>query len=185
MQTESLSDYLERRGWVTVQTGPDEWKCIKFGAGGKPVAYAGDATWAEDVARYEKRSIQELWEVVKSFRGGDEIMIADPEARLECPGSGGAMSLTRSVCRMGWSGTPEWERRARLIADAPATAAERDRLHEVNRELVSALESADEVWADGVVAAYHTPDLRGRVNEAEAVAAGKVKSALAKAKETP
>ena len=27
-----------------------------------------------------------------------------------------------ALCRMAWNGTPEWDRRARMVADAPATA---------------------------------------------------------------
>jgi len=38
---------------------------------------------------------------------------------IACPGSGGAMSYTTDVCVLGWSGTPEWDANARLIAAAP------------------------------------------------------------------
>jgi hypothetical protein len=43
---------------------------------------------------------------------GDRYLIA-------CPGSGGAMSGTETVCSLDWNGTPEWEANARLIAAAP------------------------------------------------------------------
>jgi hypothetical protein len=38
---------------------------------------------------------------------------------IECPGSGGAMSVTTTICTLEWSGTPVWESNARLIAAAP------------------------------------------------------------------
>ena len=42
------------------------------------------------------------------------------EDGIACPGSGGAMSYTTTVCTLGWnSTTPEWEANARLIAAAP------------------------------------------------------------------
>lgn len=43
----------------------------------------------------------------------------DGDNRIACPGSGGAMSYTETVCTMGWNGTPEWEANAQLIAAAP------------------------------------------------------------------
>ena len=42
------------------------------------------------------------------------------EDGIACPGSGGAMSYTTTVCTLGWnSTTPEWEANARLIAAGP------------------------------------------------------------------
>lgn len=44
------------------------------------------------------------------------------EDLIACPGSGGAMSYTETVCTMGWNGTPEWDANAHLIAAAPDMA---------------------------------------------------------------
>jgi len=38
---------------------------------------------------------------------------------VQCPGSGGAMSYTETICTLNWSRTPEWDANARLIAAAP------------------------------------------------------------------
>jgi hypothetical protein len=41
------------------------------------------------------------------------------EVTIPCPGSGGAMSHTTTVCNLDWHGTAEWEANARLIAASP------------------------------------------------------------------
>lgn len=41
------------------------------------------------------------------------------ENLIACPGSGGAMSYTETVCTLNWSGTDEWMANAHLIAAAP------------------------------------------------------------------
>ena len=38
---------------------------------------------------------------------------------VQCPGSGGAMSYTETICTLNWNRTPEWDANARLIAAAP------------------------------------------------------------------
>ena len=43
----------------------------------------------------------------------------DGQALVQCPGSGGAMSYTNTICTLNWNRTPEWEANARLIAAAP------------------------------------------------------------------
>ena len=73
---------------------------------------------------------------------------------IACPGSGGAMSYTTTVCTLGWNSiTPEWEANARLIAAAP--------------DLLEALKE--------VVSEYDNPDngrsLRWAIDEARAAIA--------------
>jgi len=41
------------------------------------------------------------------------------DERIKCPGSGGAMSYTETVCTLNWSGTDEWIANAHLISAAP------------------------------------------------------------------
>lgn len=47
----------------------------------------------------------------------DKIDVFD--GMVACPGSGGSVSYTDTICTLGWQGTPEWEANARLIAAAP------------------------------------------------------------------
>jgi hypothetical protein len=66
------------------------------------------------------------WVAVPSSRGGDYIEqavsyeegqeVPDP---IPCPGSGGAMSYSRTICQMHWSGTEEWRANTRAIAAVP------------------------------------------------------------------
>lgn len=49
---------------------------------------------------------------------------------VACPGSGGAMSYTHTICTLDWNGTPEWDANARLIAAAPSLYAALDELRE-------------------------------------------------------
>lgn len=53
------------------------------------------------------------------FISGLSVETRAIDAFIECPGSGGSMSLTTTICTLEWSGTPEWEANARLIAEAP------------------------------------------------------------------
>jgi hypothetical protein len=43
----------------------------------------------------------------------------EAEAQILCPGTGGARSYSDVVAATHWSGTPEWEANAHLIAAAP------------------------------------------------------------------
>ena len=66
-----------------------------------------------------------------------------------------ATNPNMEICQMFHDGTDENETgaaNARLIAAAPETAAERDRLREINAELLAALkELSDGMWAgDGI-----------------------------------
>lgn len=58
-----------------------------------------------------------------------------------------------AVCFMAWSGDAEnneaHEKAAALIAAAPETAAERDRLKEINAELLATLESINRCTSPG------------------------------------
>lgn len=54
------------------------------------------------------------------FVSGLTVETRATDELIECPGSGGAMSLTTTICTLEWSGTPVWEANARLIAQAPA-----------------------------------------------------------------
>lgn len=57
------------------------------------------------------------------FIEGKLIRIGDNQESIECPGSGGAMSYTGTICTVSWEGTKEWEANARLIALAPELLA--------------------------------------------------------------
>lgn len=54
--------------------------------------------------------------------------------RIKCPGSGGAMSYTKTVCTLNWSGTDEWMANAHLIAAAPDMYEALERLCTLNDE---------------------------------------------------
>lgn len=65
------------------------------------------------------------WEIVPTYRATGDYIAAAPngegEPRLiECPGSGGAMSYSTTICELKWHGTSEWKANATLIAEAPA-----------------------------------------------------------------
>ena len=72
------------------------------------------------------------WAIAKVYRGGgDEIVttakdIDGSDYRIACPGSGGAMSFTGTVCRLDWRNTDEWNANAALIAAAPDLLAALD-----------------------------------------------------------
>jgi len=53
------------------------------------------------------------------FVGGLSVEVRADDYFIKCPGSGGAMSLTQTVCKLDWSKTEEWEANAHLIAAAP------------------------------------------------------------------
>lgn len=54
-----------------------------------------------------------------------EIDCGEGDRLIKCPGSGGAMSYTDTICTLAWSNTAEWEANGRLIALAPTLARQR------------------------------------------------------------
>lgn len=59
------------------------------------------------------------WAIERSARSGVQVTTEGRDYRIACPGSGGAMSYTDTICTLSWSGTPEHEANALLIYAAP------------------------------------------------------------------
>lgn len=87
----------------------------------------------------------------KHTPGPWRVMKANPSLVL-----GGALGYLVANCQNGRKSNDEDEANARLIAAAPETASERDRLKEINAELLAALQKvlhhipvndADVMWA--------------------------------------
>ena len=100
------------------------------------------------------------WEVDRGLtRSGKNIVTravdGDGPYLIECPGSGGAMSLSETVCALHWTGTPEWGANAALIAAAP--------------EMYEALKDA----ANSAGFQYMLGELRDRIDAALAKAEGR------------
>lgn len=90
------------------------------------------------------------------FVGGLSVEVRADDYFIKCPGSGGAMSLTQTVCKLDWSETEEWEANAHLIAAAP--------------ELYEALEAA----ANSSGFQYMFYETREKINSALAKARGEL-----------
>lgn len=75
------------------------------------------------------------------FVGGLSVETRADDYFIKCPGSGGAMSLTQTVCKLDWSGTEEWEANAHLIAAAPE-------MYEALDDIVSSWSDTDNIDED-------------------------------------
>lgn len=81
---------------------------------------------AAEAEKVAEKATPGPWQHGGRGRFGDAIALAGTdewgeERLIECPGSGGAMSLTVTVCETHWSGTPEWDANRDFIASARTT----------------------------------------------------------------